>query len=539
MTEQFEGGGGAAEAARGTYTNPLLNEDWPDPDGIRVGADYYLVTSSFSTAPGLPVLHSRDLVNWRLLARALPTIEPAEHFALPRHGAGVWAPAIRHRDGVFFLFVPDPDRGILVTTATDPAGPWSAPHTLLPGLGVIDPCPLWTDDGRAWMVFGWARSRSGVANRLSVVEISPDARRVLSAPVTVIDADRLPGYSTLEGPKLYWRDGWFWIFAPAGGVTDGWQSVFRSRSILGPYEGRIVLQQGDTAVNGPHQGAWVTTPEGEDWFLHFQDRGVFGRVLHLQPMRWNDAGWPVMGIDGEPVLEHPLPAGAVGAVPSSPARSDDWSGTALGLQWRWQANRPEDAAELRGDGFLRMQVTTSDLGSLRAVPSVLGQQLPGVSSVFSTSVRLDGAAADGAVRAGLVLLGRSYAWIGLVRTFSGTTLRVGTAADPSTGSGSVDERTVDLGPTEPEETVELRIRTTVADRFCSEAVAGLDYRRGGGEWVSALEGFEVTAGHWVGAELGLFACATAGTPALTGAVFGRVTVEPDRCSHGSPAAAGS
>src|SRR5688500_7999342 len=121
--------------------------------------------------------------------------------------------------------------------------------------------------------------------------MSPDASRLLDNGTHVINGDELPGYTTREGPKFYKRDRWYWIFAPAGGVATGWQSVFRSRSPFGPYEGRRVLEQGNTAVNGPHQGAWVTSPRGEDWFLHFQDRGPYGRVVHLQPMGWDEDGW--------------------------------------------------------------------------------------------------------------------------------------------------------------------------------------------------------------------------------------------------------
>jgi beta-xylosidase len=307
-------------AGRLTYRNPILNADWPDPDVIRVGETYYLVASSFNRAPGLPILRSPDLLRWELIGRALPAVPPAERFLVPRHGGGVWAPSIRHHDGLFWIFYPDPDQCVHVLTAADPAGPWSEPHFLLPGPGVIDPCPFWDDDGRAWLVFGWAKSRSGISNRLSLVEMTPDAREIIGTPVTVIEGDDLPGYSTLEGPKVYKREGWYWIFAPAGGVATGWQSVFRSRSLLGPYEDRVVLEQGDTPVNGPHQGAWVTSPEGEDWFLHFQDRGVFGRVVHLQPMRWGDDGWPVMGSGGRPVLEHLAPARASEPQPGDPGR---------------------------------------------------------------------------------------------------------------------------------------------------------------------------------------------------------------------------
>ncbi|MGK5555344.1 glycoside hydrolase 43 family protein, partial [Actinomadura kijaniata] len=302
-----------ADLGDGTYRNPVLHADWSDPDAIRVGDDYYLTASSFHRVPGLPVLHSRDLVNWTIVGHALPEPEPAAAYTAPRHGCGVWAPALRHHAGRFWIFYPDPDHGLYVVTAADPAGPWSRPRRLKAGRGLIDPCPLWDDDGRAYLVHAWARSRAGFNNRLTLHRMSPDGDRLLDEGAVVVDGDAIPGCRTLEGPKLYRRDGWYWIFAPAGGVAHGWQSAFRARDPFGPYEHRIVLAQGDSDVNGPHQGAWVDTPGGEHWFLHFQDRGAHGRVVHLQPMRWRpDDGWPVLGADGTPVPSHRKPATGAG-----------------------------------------------------------------------------------------------------------------------------------------------------------------------------------------------------------------------------------
>ncbi|MEV2215501.1 family 43 glycosylhydrolase [Streptomyces sp. NPDC050997] len=492
------------------YRNPVLNADWPDPDAIRVGETYYLVASSGNRTPGLPVLRSPDLLNWELVARALPALAPAQHFDLPRHGAGVWAPAIRHHAGLFWIFYPDPDRGIFVLTAEDPAGPWSDPWPLLPGLGLIDPCPLWDDDGRAWLVFAWAKSRSGVNNRLSMVEISPDARTVLGPPVTVIDGDALPGYSILEGPKLYKRDGWYWIFAPAGGVTNGWQSAFRSRSVLGPYEGRIVLAQGDTPVNGPHQGAWVTSPEGEDWFLHFQERPPFGRVLHLQPLYWDDDGWPVIGDKGRPVLEHPAPARARHHQPAPPAQSDSFHATDLGPQWYWQANPDPGWLTLAGDGIARLRAVPNDLGNLRTIPQILGRQLHGYPSDLTTSLRLD--ATDPGTRAGLVVLGENYAYVGLTRDTDGTRVEARTYT-PRQGE-TVHFSAPVPGPVTP---VQLRVSST------DEGLCTFRFRTApDGEWTTALDSFQALPALWTSAELGLFATAPPGTPGTGQAFFGAV-----------------
>ncbi|MFD6177444.1 MULTISPECIES: glycoside hydrolase family 43 protein [unclassified Isoptericola] len=496
------------------YSNPVLDADWPDPDAVRVGEDYWLIASSFHRAPGLPVLHSRDLVSWEHVANALPALPPAGHYALPRHGSGVWAPSLRHHDGLFWIVYPDPDHGIFVLTADDPRGPWSEPWCLVRGRGLIDPCPLWDDDGRAYLVHGWAGSRAGVKNRLTVVEVDPGLRRVLRPARTVIDGDELPGFRTLEGPKLYQRDGWYWIFAPAGGVATGWQTAFRSRSVWGPYEHRVVLAQGDTPVNGPHQGAWVDTPDGEDWFLHFQDRGVFGRVVHLQPVRWDEDGWPVMGDDGTPVLTHPTPV--AGAEPGEPARSDDFAAPGLAPRWHWQSNPAEGWAVADGDGTLHLPAQPSPRGNLRDQGAVLAQHLPRKPSAWETRVELAGDAPG--TRAGVVVLGRAYSWAGLERTPAGVevTVRRGgphgdeeiLAQEPAPGGrrGVVVRAAVDAGGV-----------VTWGWRDAADPDA---------PWHEPAPGWQAHAGHWVGAEVGLFASAPLGADLRPGdgGTFGPVRV---------------
>lgn len=494
------------------FTNPVLNADWPDPDVVRVGDDYYMVVSSFNRAPGLPVLHSRDLVTWEVIARALPALPPMAHYRLPRHGSGVWAPSIRHHGGTFHITYPDPDHGIFVLSAEHPRGPWSEPRQLLGGTGLIDPCPLWDDDsGEAYLVHGWARSRSGIANRLTMVPVDPGLTRLTGTPRTVVDGDDLPGYHTLEGPKLYQRDGWYWIFAPAGGVATGWQSVFRSRDIVGPYEGRVVLAQGGTPVNGPHQGAWVDTPAGEHWFLHFQDRGVFGRVVHLQPMTWLADGWPVIGTakhgatSGEPVLTHRRPAVPAPAVPQrEPERGDDFTSTRLGLRWHWQANPDPGWLVLDGAGTLRLRVLSDDIGDLRLLPRVLGQPLPGRPSTWTTSLTL-GPAAVGA-RAGLVVLGTEYAWVGLVETPAGAHV----ICRRSIGGGANGRQEHTLA----QEALPSGVRTVTLRAGCdAEGTISFAWRvPGTATWHGPDTRFAARPGRWIGADIGLFAAAPLGTP---------------------------
>ena len=157
---------------------------------------------------------------------------------------------------------------------------------------------------------------------------------------------------TIEGPKLYKRNGYYYVFAPAGGVKTGWQTVLRSKNIFGPYEYKVVMRQGDSQVNGPHQGAWVDTVTGEDWFLHFQDVYAAGRIMHLQPMHWEN-DWPVIGVNkpgndyGEPVMEYRKPdigksekeLSDISKYPiCEPDTTDEFDNDRLGMQWQWNSN---------------------------------------------------------------------------------------------------------------------------------------------------------------------------------------------------------
>ncbi|MEV7867022.1 glycoside hydrolase 43 family protein [Streptomyces sp. NPDC088124] len=517
-----------ADLGDGTYRNPVLAADWSDPDAIRVGDDYYLTASSFGRVPGLPLLHSRDLVNWTLIGHALERLEPADAFASPRHDCGVWAPALRYHGGRFWIFWGDPDHGVFQINSADIKGPWSRPHLLKVGKGLIDACPLWdAETGEAYLVHAWAKSRSGVKNRLTGHRMSPDGRELLDTGRTVVDGDRLPGWFTLEGPKLYQRDGWFWIFAPAGSVATGWQGAFRAREFFGPYEERVVLAQGRTEINGPHQGAWVTEAgagEGGDWFLHFQERGAYGRVVHLQPMRWttgeND-GWPVIGAGGEPVLTHPKPAvpTRLPAPPvTAPATDDDFPGGHFGPQWQWTAN-PEPGWTLPhpGDGLRLAARRTPDAHDLRLLPSVLVQRLPAETFTVTVTLSLD-SPADGArtgggepgTKAGLAVLGDAFSWIGLERGADGAVALVHRFAE----TGAPRERDAAVPRPAPRGRAVLRIEVDPGARCRFSADTGDGFRPSG-------QVFAATPWRWVGALLGLFATApadgegTAGTAAFS------------------------
>ncbi|MBR6706805.1 MAG: glycoside hydrolase 43 family protein, partial [Clostridia bacterium] len=278
------------------YTNPILYGDYSDPDVVRVGEDFYMISSSFTYVPGLPVLHSRDLVHWELIGYAVRHL-PFARYDKPAHKCGIWAPSLRYHNGTFYIYVCMPDEGLFAFTTKDPAGEWEC-HYVKDVTGWIDPCPLFDDDGRAWLVHGFAASRAGINNVLYVHKMSPDGLIVLDKGKMVYDgADH--NDITVEGPKAYKRDGMYWILCPAGSVKPGYQLALRAENIYGPYERRVVLGQGNTPINGPHQGGWVNDGRGKDWFIHFQDMDAYGRVTHLQPVDWSD-GWPVMGKKGSP-----------------------------------------------------------------------------------------------------------------------------------------------------------------------------------------------------------------------------------------------
>ena len=521
-----------ADLGNGQYQNPVLAADYSDPDVARVGDDFYLTASSFTNVPGLPILHSKDLVNWTLIGHALPRLQPDAHFAIPRRGGGVWAPAIRHHDDKFYIYYPDPDFGVFVITASDPKGPWSEPVLVDGSRGVIDPCPFWDDDGNAWLVVAYARSRAGFNNVLKLKRMSPDGMRLLDDGKVIVDGNALPpakttngpmAWAPIEGPKLYKRDGWYYIFAPAGGVKMGWQTVFRSRNIAGPYEYRNVLDQGNTTTNGPHQGAWVTTAEGESWFLHFQDTDTFGRRVHLQPMTWK-RGWPVIGIDknndgiGEPVTTYRKPKVRQSVEIAVPAMNDEFT-QPLSLAWQWHANPRDDWMSLSaipGPGFLRLK-SVSGPASLYEMGNVLAQKFPAPSFVADTKLRF--APLREGERAGLAVVGTRYGWIGLRKDADAVRLVQNDVVLKESFEGDIYLR----AHIEP---IELSVAPPDKPHWRSElknvhAQVRFSYSTDGVQFTDVDQPpLTIDPGRWIGATIGLFSSAPAGTPAYVATSVG-------------------
>lgn len=392
------------DQGNGTYINPVLNADFSDPDVIRVGEKYYMVASDFHFL-GMQILESDDMVNWRIVTQVYsrydyPGWNTNEHYA-----GGSWAPALRYHDGKFWIYFCTPQEGLFMTQAEKPEGPWSPLHCLKNISGWEDPCPFWDDDGQAYL--GRSRHRAGP---IIVHQMSTDGRELLDDGVTVYTGP------TAEGTKFHKRNGWYYLSIPEGGVSQGWQTILRSRSIYGPYEKKVVLEKGTTKVNGPHQGAIVDTPQGEWWFYHFQSAGALGRVVHLQPMHWQD-DWPVIGVDidrngiGEPVTVWTKPCLAI-QPPTLPQMSDDFDKPVLAPQWQWNHNPANEAWSLtENKGKLTLHALQAD--SFRVARNTLTERVFGYES--EVTVLMDCSKMTDGGHAGLVCMGKTDELLDMTR----------------------------------------------------------------------------------------------------------------------------
>lgn len=524
-----------------TYRNPVIDADYSDPDVCRVGNDYYMTSSSFACFPGLQILHSTDLVNWELIGAALTNDYPVlpeykgtdlDWHRRVQHGNYVWAPSIRYHDGWFYIYCGDPDQGLFMTRTQDPRGQWEEPVWVMKGKGLIDCCPLWDEDGRAYLSHGCAGSRAGVKSVLFVAPMSADGTRVTGPSRIVYDGHE--DQPTIEGTKFYKRNGYYYIMSPAGGVKYGWQVELRSKNPFGPYEEYVGMAQGkNKRVNGPHQGAWVDTQNGEDWFLHFQDKHAYGRVVHLQPARWVD-DWLVIGDDkdgdgcGDPVDKWAKPnLPSMGNI--QPSESDEFDSIDLGLQWQFHGPYSQywyfcDANHSR----LRLYGVQQPEGarSLYDVPNLLLQKVPTENFTATARVRFipnpDYKPKD--ETGGMVMMGMDYAALSFVEKDGGIVLQYQTAsnadhkpelkveAEVSIPSAKLPEPytvryAVDDIPSSRVATDWVYLRVKVHSEGMANQIKGI------AEWSYSLDGkkfkplgtpFTMREGKWIGAKLGFF-----------------------------------
>ncbi len=531
------------------YKNPILFSDYSDPEVLRVGDCFYLTSSSFSDCPGLPILKSTDLVNWRLVGHALTKLTWND-FTFPRHGRGVWAPSLRKHGEYFYIFFPDPDDGIFMVRTKNIEGPWEPPVCVIKAKGWIDPCPYWDEQGNAWLVTAFAGSRAVIKSVLllsrmktdgsalidqagNILKDLPGEKVLLSEPGSgawagrerAVFADKLGNrYAgeiiydgrltdpTIEGPKLYQRGDYFYLFAPAGGVPNGWQLVLRSKNIAGPYERRVVLRQGLTDLNGPHQGAWVETEAGDSWFLHFMDREAYGRTVCLEPMKWLDDGWCEIGesVDqegnGEPVSRHAKPNLPLSEKPLD--QGDDFSSGKLSLEWQWPTS-----PKLEPKGNLYLFEKKNHLTLLPQPENASGKNLYGSPSLllqkfgspeFAVETTITSRQTQKPFRAGLVVNGLSYAFLTLNFEKGNYFLAQGTCLNEHLGLGKIQygqetiHKIVEL--TAPSVTLKIQVEHRIR-----QAVVTFYYQNEAGQYTLIGEAFVAKPGLWIGAKWGVFA----------------------------------
>lgn len=506
-----------SDQGNGTYKNPVLYADYSDPDVIRVGDDYYMTASSFNCVPGLPILHSKDLVNWKIVNYALSDlnlegVKPVNFFDKAQHGKGVWAPCIRYHNGEYMIYWGDPDFGIYVVKTKNILGQWDKPILVLPGKGRIDPSPLFDDDGKVYLVHAWAGSRACLNSVMTLCELNSDGTKALGEESLIYDGLE-QGNHTTEGGKFYKKDGYYYLLAPAGGVVTGWQIALRSKNIYGPYQVKTVLAQGNTNVNGPHQGGLVQTQTGEWWFLHFQDKGVYGRIIHLQPVTWK-SGWPVMGINdkefcGEPALSYKKPNVGRTYPIETPAESDEFNSSKLGLQWSWHANPQQTWGYASTNGYYRMygQYYPENFINFWDIPNLLMQKLP--AAEFTATMKATVVLQNEADKAGLIIMGWNYAYLALKKKSSGYELELVSCIEAEEKneeniSSRVSPENLKIETKYNYQTkleyVDLYFRVKIKDG----GLCIFSYSTDGRVYQNIGEPFKAKQGKWIGAKIGMF-----------------------------------
>lgn len=345
------------DQGNGRYKNPIINGDYSDPDVIRVGSDYYLITSTFHLSPGITVLHSKDLVNWTIIGHAINDIASFDHAysadEMGEYSHGIWAPAIRYHDGKFWVYVCDPVFGLFMTTAINPAGPWEPAHQVFKGRNYDDCCPFWDDNGQ--MYLSCANFDRGYPNDydIKLFKLTPDGKSLQDSGTVVHKG------AVAEATKMYKINSWYYIFYCENSENiHRSQMAMRSKNIYGPYEYKRLCQERGTPYNAA-QGGLVQTEKGDWYFLHHFDDSTnpLGRTLALNPVTWIDE-WPIIGhveADGvgSVIFEGKKPVDGFPIV--RPQTNDEFNSDNLGLMWQWNHSPRNNKWSLsERKGFLRL-----------------------------------------------------------------------------------------------------------------------------------------------------------------------------------------
>ncbi len=469
------------------FENPVILSDYSDPDAIRYKDNYYMIASSFNHVPGVPVLKSKNLVNWKLIHYIFDEL-PFPRYNKVCHGDGAWAPSLRYHDGVFYAIIPFSDEGIYISSCKDiDKGDWSPLWCLIEAKGIIDPCPIWDED-KCYLVVGFAKSRIGFNSMLGVYEVTSDLKTKLTDYKIVFDGHYTQ--PTIEGPKFYKRNSFYYIMAPAGSVKTGWQVCLRSKNIYGPYEEKIVMMQGASKTNGPHQGALIDINENQFAFLHFQDMKAYGRVVHLQPVEWIE-DWPICGKIGDPLLpgipyevcDYLIDLESNYSIPIS----DEFDSDELSLIWQTPANKTGHWYDLK-DGLTLHCVYTDEAASkaLNLTPNLFLTKLALPSFTVHTLCHLH-LEKDGD-EVGLCYMGSSYAYVCVKRIHNQTYIQI------RQGNFKQEEDVILFEQPYGKSEIE----------FFMEYIGPESYRLGYNEEVYH-EVFTATPGRWIGGKYGIYA----------------------------------
>lgn len=401
-----------ADNGNGTYKNPLLWGDWPDPDFIRVSDEFYFVSTSMHYVPGCPILKSKDLVNWEMAGYAVDQYNEDTRYNLQggeMYLRGSWAATIRHHNGLFYVGFCTPNWGkekghFSICTAKDIKGPWK--RTIFPEY-LYDPGLFFDDDGKVYVAHG--------QQKLFITELNADALSV-KTPAKEIYDNR--SYPYLEGSHLYKINGKYYILGTTGG-TQGRQVCLRSDNIYGPYESKVVINDDNTYPgNGLHQGGMVQLKDSSWWFIIMQDRGPIGRTPNLEPVNWVD-GWPMIGVEGKGVNICKKPNVGKTYPVKVPATSDEFNAAVLGLQWQWNHNPDNSKWSLtENKGHLRLYASYAE--ALPTARNTLTQRVQGPSS--TATVELDTKGLKEGNIAGLGIFQSPYAYIAVRKEAAGNTL---------------------------------------------------------------------------------------------------------------------
>lgn len=387
-----------ADNGNGTYTNPVVRADIPDPDVIRVGDTYYMVSTTMVHFPGATILKSKDMVNWEYCANPLEKLLDDDRYNLRNgqnfYSKGMWACSMKYHDGKFYILINGNDSKAWLLTATDPEGKWTVKRL---AHNYYDPGMLF-DNGKVYIVCG--------INHLTMVELDENFNEIRSKVVVVRDD------AGLEGCHLYKHGDYYYIYATYGGWPSG-QVAFRSTDPFGTYEEKMLVEKTiNGQVNTIHQGALIEDTTGKWWTIMQQDLGALGRFPNLQPVTWVD-GWPIVGNNGVPYQTYTKPAGT-NEYPRQMTTTDVFRHFPLDMQWEWNHLPQANGYSLfERAGWLRLKAT-STTNLLSQAQNTLTQRIYMRSDKPSIgTVRLDVTKLADGDRAGICIFQDPYAQIGV------------------------------------------------------------------------------------------------------------------------------